>query len=68
MKKIRLGYKVVGYMCMRTEPYPYGESECIPIFGPLEQLPEEKETKRQSLQDQIDKAVRAVKERVEEEK
>lgn len=37
---IKIGKKITGFMCFRSEPYPYGNGECVPIFGQMEQLPE----------------------------
>lgn len=56
-KNIRIGRKVVGFMCCRTEPYPFGESECFPMYGDVERLPDEPVIQKKSLQERLAEAV-----------
>lgn len=62
MNQIRIGKKVVGFVCVRSEPYPWGDSECFPILGPTERLPEDCAIQEQPIQERINEAVKEIKE------
>lgn len=51
-KRIRIGKRVVGFVC--------GHSECLPIFGPIERLPEKPIIKQLTLKQRINKATKEI--------
>lgn len=54
---IKVGKKITGFMCFSSEQYPWGEQECIPVFGKMEQLPEKKVYPKKTLKEQINEAI-----------
>jgi hypothetical protein len=65
MNNIRIGRPVVGFICLRSEPYPWGDAECMPLLGPPQQLPQETKAPPLTLKERVRNAVARIKERTE---
>lgn len=49
-------------MCFRSEPYPWGKSQCLPMYGSMRELPDrpDSEANVMSLKDRVHQAMESV--------
>ena len=61
MTNIRIGKKIVGFMCLSSEePYPFGEHECVPIFGKMEQIQDIPNVQKKSIEERINEVLQDI--------